>query len=186
MGLKRRPPAIQLPTAAEARPALSAMSFTDRPGRNVTSMSTHPFAVGDRVTIHSDAVRASEHGVVWRVLRRLRVNVEIARVDGTGRPMRINPELLQAATADASGSTPTAVPVPYQAPFIAGAVVTIAGPGWNLPADTLYTVLRDSGTTRVACVKLGGDNGTYWRVGRSMITVVDPSRIRLLPATADE
>jgi hypothetical protein len=149
-------------------------------------MNTHPFAVGDRVTIHTYAVRASERGVVWRVERLLRVNVEIARVDGIGRTMRINPELLQAAPTDGPGSVPTAATVPYQAPFTPAAVVTIAGPGWNLPADTLYTVLRDPGNTRVACVKLGGDHGKYWRVGRSMITVVDPARIRLLPATPGE
>jgi hypothetical protein len=149
-------------------------------------VSTHPYAVGDRVIINPDLARACELGIVWTVTRHLKVNDVIERVDGTGRPMRINPLDLRHAPADAPATNPaaTAEVTPYQAPLYPGTLVTITGPRWTKPADTLYMVLRDQGDRRVSCVQLGGDNGRYWRVGRSMITVVDPARVRLQPTDA--
>ena len=146
-------------------------------------MTTHQYADGDRVIIDPEIARPTEMGVIWTVTRHLKVNVVITRVDGAGRPMRINPMHLRHAPADTAPSPTTAAEViPYQAPLEPGTVVTITGPRWNQPADILYTVLRDPGDRRVSCVRLGGDNGRYWRVARSLITVVDPARIRLEPA----
>jgi hypothetical protein len=110
----------------------------------------------------------------------------IERVDGTGRPMRISPLDLRHAPAaiPTPGSAAKAEVIPYQAPLYPGTLVTITGPRWTKPADTLYTVLRDQGDRRISCVQLGGDNGRYWRVGRSMITVIDPARVRLHPTDA--
>jgi hypothetical protein len=43
-------------------------------------------------------------------------------------------------------------------------------------------VLRDNGTGKVSLVKLGGNNGKYWRgVSRRLLTVIDPARVRLEP-----
>ncbi len=148
-------------------------------------MSTHPYAVGDRVIINPEIARASELGVVWSITQHLKVNDVIERVDGAGRPMRINPlDLCPAPAETAPSPAVKAEVIPYQAPLYPGTVVTIAGPRWMKPADTLYMVLRDQGDRRISCVQLGGDNGRYWRVGRSMITVIDPARVRLQHADA--
>jgi hypothetical protein len=102
-------------------------------------VSTHPYAVGDRVIINPDLARTSELGIVWTVTKHLTVNDVIERVDGTGRPMRINPLDLRHAPADAPATNPAvkAEVTPYQAPLYPGTLVTITGPRWTKPADTL-------------------------------------------------
>jgi hypothetical protein len=104
--------------------------------------------------------------------------------------MRINPSYLQPAPdaapnttgAPASAAVATVELVPYETPLDQGALVTVAGPGWTQPPGELYVVLRDNGTGKVSLVKLGGNNGKYWRgVSRRLLTVIDPARVRLEP-----
>src|SRR6266511_4818996 len=153
-------------------------------------MSRKPFTVGDRVVVAADFARPAHRGVVYRVTRTLPVNVVVEPVDG-GRPMRINPTYLQPAPDEATAppgipAAIAAVGVPYvpqPLPLAQGTVVTVAGPGWKQPPDRLYVVLRDNGDGRASIVKLGGDNGRYWRgVRRALMTVIDPARITLAPA----
>jgi hypothetical protein len=149
-------------------------------------VSTAKFAIGDRVIIDPDLARPPEQGVVWTVTRHLKVNVDIQRVDGAGRPIRTHPDNLRPAPADSDAvprpTTSSAEVIPYEEPMAPGTLVTISGRRWHEPADILYTVLRDQGDKRVSCVRLGGDNGRYWRVSRSMLTVIDPAWVRLEPA----
>lgn len=149
-------------------------------------MSSEPtYAIGDPVIV-DPAVASTRHlGVVYRVTRLLPVNVVVEPVDG-GRTMKINPRYLQPAPDAGSTGTGTAAAVanvelvPYESPLEQGALVTIAGPGWKQPPGELYVVLRDNGAGRVSLVKLGGNNGRYWRgVSRRLVTVVDPARVRL-------
>jgi hypothetical protein len=148
-------------------------------------MSHKPFTVGDRVIISPDFARPAHRGVVYRITRTLPVNVVVEPVAG-GRPMRINPAYLLPAPDEAipAGSVAVGVPyVPQPQPLDQGTVVTVVGPRWTQPPEQLYVVLRDNGDGRVSIVKLGGDNGRYWRgVRRTLITVIDPARITLAPA----
>lgn len=153
-------------------------------------MSTErTYAIGDRVIVDPAVASARHRGVVYRVTRLLPVNVVVEPVDG-GRPMRINPSYLQPApdapdtTTGAAANAAAAIVelVPYEAPLEQGALVTVAGPGWKQPPGELYVVLRDNGTGTVSLVKLGGNNGKYWRgVSRRLLTVIDPARVRLEP-----
>jgi hypothetical protein len=151
--------------------------------------SEHTYAIGDRVIVDPAVASARHLGVVYRVTRLLPVNV-VVEPEGGGRPMRINPSYLQpppdADSTSTSTGTSAAVAsvelVPYETPLEQGALVTVAGPGWRQPPGELYVVLRDNGTGKVSLVKLGGNNGRYWRgVSRRLITVVDPARVRLDP-----
>jgi len=157
-------------------------------------MTRKPFTVGDRVIVAPDFARPAHRGLVYRVTRTLPVNVVVEPVAG-GRPMRINPTYLlpapdEATTPATSPAGSVAVGVPYlpqPQPLEQGTVVTVAGPGpgpgWTQPPEQLYVVLRDNGDGRASIVKLGGDNGRYWRgVRRTLITVIDPARITLAPA----
>jgi len=145
-------------------------------------MSTHTFEVDDRVVIDPTVANARERGVVYRVTRLLTTNVEIEPQTG-GRPMRVNPQHLQAAPDGADAVA--ALGVARQAPLVQGTIVTVAGPTWKQPPEQLFVVLRDNGDARASIVKLGGDAGRYWRgVSRHIITVVDPHRIRVTPEQA--
>jgi hypothetical protein len=153
-------------------------------------MSSEPtYAIGDRVIVDPAVASARHLGVVYRVTRLLPVNVVVKPVDG-GRTMKINPSCLRPAPDADSTSTSTGVTaavanvelVPYETPLDQGALVTVAGPGWKQPPGELHVVLRDNGAGRVSLVKLGGNNGRYWRgVSRRLVTVVDPARVRLDP-----
>jgi hypothetical protein len=148
--------------------------------------SEHTYAIGDRVIVDPTVASARHRGVVYRVTRLLPVNV-IVTPEGGGRNLKINPSYLQPAPdADTSGTGTTAAArvelVPYETPLDQGTLVTVAGPGWKEPAGELYVVLRDNGTGKVSLVKLGGNNGRYWRgVSRRLVTVIDPARVRLDP-----
>lgn len=146
--------------------------------------SQHRFAVGDRVVVAPEFARPAHQGVVCRVSRILTVNVVVDPVGG-GRPMRINPAYLRPAPDD-DAPAGSAVGVSYQAPpppLEQGTVVTVAGPGWKQPPGQLYVVLRDSGDGKASIVKLGGDNGRYWRrVPHTSMTIIDPARITMAPA----
>lgn len=138
--------------------------------------------IGDRVVVDAEVARAADRGVIYQVTKTLKVNV-IVEPEGGGRPMRINPIYLLPAP-----QTPTtaidAAGRPYQPPLDQGTVVTVAGPGWTQPPDQLYVVLRNNGD-RLAIAKLGGEQGRYWRVGRSRVTVIDPTRITLTGGAAE-
>jgi hypothetical protein len=145
-----------------------------------------PYAVGDRVIVDPAVATARDAGVVYRVTRLLPVNVVVQPVDG-GQPMKIRPSYLQPEPPPGGGAPAggTAVgTVGYEPLLDAGALVTVAGPGWSQPPSQLYVVLRDTGSGRVSVVALGGAGGRYWRVSRRLVTVVDPARIRLDPPPA--
>ncbi len=150
--------------------------------------SEHSYTIGDRVIVDPAVARASHHGVVYRVTRLLPVNV-VVEPEGGGRTMKINPRYLRAApesgdntSTDATAAQASVELVPYETPLDQGTLVTVAGPGWKQPPGELYVVLRDNKAGRISLVKLGGDNGRYWRgVSRRLLTVVDSARVRLDP-----
>jgi hypothetical protein len=149
--------------------------------------SEQAYAIGDRVIVDPAVASARHLGITYRVTRLLPVNV-VVEPEGGGRTMRINPSYLQPAPDTDSTSTGASAVVasvelvPYETPLEQGALVTVAGPGWKQPPGELYVVLRDNGTGKVSLVKLGGNNGRYWRgVSRRLVTVVDPARVRLDP-----
>jgi hypothetical protein len=151
--------------------------------------SERTYAVGDRAIVDPAVASARHLGVVYSVTRLLPVNVVVEPVDG-GRTMKINPSYLRPAPDADNSRTSTAATaavanvelVPYETSLEQGALVTVAGPGWQQPPGELYVVLRDNGTGKVSLVKLGGNNGRYWRgVARRPVTVVDPARVRLDP-----
>ncbi|MFB9238176.1 hypothetical protein ACFFWC_21910 [Plantactinospora siamensis] len=151
--------------------------------------SPHIYTVGDRVIIDPAVARASNRDVIYRVTRLLPVNVVVEPVNG-GRPVKVNPTYLRpapAADTTTSGGTTSASTggewtMIHEAPLHPGTLVTVAGAGWKQPPGELYVVLRDTGTGRVSLVPLGGNNGRYWRgVSRSLLTAVDPTRVRLDP-----
>ena len=69
-------------------------------------MSTHQYAVGDRVIIDPEVARPAEVGVIWTVTRQLQVNVVITRVDGRDveTPLQFQ-RALQKADDDTVGLT---------------------------------------------------------------------------------
>ncbi|MFV2019430.1 hypothetical protein [Micromonospora sp. LOL_023] len=148
-------------------------------------MPSHTFGKDDLVVISPVFARPGEENVVYRVVEVHRVNLDAAPVSG-GRPIRAPKDMFEptpettAAAEQPDGTHPApANPVTLWA----GSVVTVAGPRWTGQAGQLYVVLRTSGD-KVSLVKLGGDNGRYWRgVHRSFCTLVDPSLITMSPAT---
>jgi hypothetical protein len=150
--------------------------------------SEHSYTIGDRVIVDPAVASARHQRVVYRITRLLPVNV-VVEPEGGGRTMKINPRYLRPAPEDGdnTGTDATAAQasvelVPYETPLEQGTLVTVAGPGWRQPPGELYVVLRDNRAGHVSLVKLGGDNGRYWRgVSRRLLTVVDPARVRLDP-----
>jgi hypothetical protein len=153
-------------------------------------VSTARFKVGDLVIVAPLYARRTDHGVVYRVTKIHRVNIIVTPVDG-GRPLRAKPEVFLPAPAPGGadrGDGGTASPVQVETvpllPMLWPAtVVTIAGPGWNQPADQLWVVLKDK-VDRVSVARLGGIDGAryYPRVPRSFVSVVDPARLAYTPA----
>jgi hypothetical protein len=145
-------------------------------------MSEPTFATGDLVVFDPQLARPTERGIVYRVADVLKVNLVVEPIDG-GRRLRAHPSMFKAAPTD---TTTAAAPigVPDVAPLWPATVITVAGPGWTQPPEQLYVVLRDTGNGTVSFVKLGGNEGRYWRgVRRGLITVIDPTRINLKPPT---
>jgi hypothetical protein len=139
-------------------------------------MDTPTFRVGDLVMIAEDYARPAHRGVVYRVTRALKVNLELEPVAG-GRRVRANPQLLVAAPP-ATDTNATVVEVPYQPPLSPGQIVTVAGPGWRQPPDVLYIVLKHRPDDKVSIAKLGGDDGQYWpSIPRNMLTVIEADQV---------
>jgi hypothetical protein len=111
-------------------------------------MNTQRFGIDDRVIIDPTIARPSERDVIYRITRILKVNVVIERVDGAGRPVRINHTYLRPATAsDATTATAAGQAMaPYQQPLVAGTVTTIAGPGWKQPPEQLTSCFATTAT----------------------------------------
>ena len=152
-------------------------------------MSRKPFTMGDRVIVAPDFARPAHRGVVYRVTRALPVNVVVEPVAG-GRPMRINPP-----TSYQPPTTPPHLPPPPPAASPSACPTcrsrnrwsrapwspSPAPAGHNHPSSCTWSCATGDG--RASIVKLGGDNGRYWRgVRRTLITVIDPARITLAPA----
>ena len=149
-------------------------------------MPSHTFGKDDLVVISPVFARPGEENVVYRVVEVHRVNLEAAPVSG-GRPIRAPKDMFELAPeAAAAAERPDGThPASVNAVTLwAGSVVTVAGPRWAGQAGKLYVVVRTSGD-KVSLVRLGGDNGRYWRgVHRSFCALVDPSLIIMSPATS--
>lgn len=141
-------------------------------------MDTPSFQVGDLVMIADDFVRPAYRGVVYRVTRKLKVNLELEPAAG-GRRVRANPQVLVPAPPEADPKATTVTDIPYQPPLSPGQIVTVAGPGWRESPDVLYIVLKHRSDDKVSIAKLGGDErGRYWpRVPRRMLTVVEADQV---------
>jgi hypothetical protein len=141
-------------------------------------MDQPAYRVGDFVMVAGMYARPRDRGVIYRVTKVMPVNIVAEPVHG-GRPIKGKPDLFVPAPADAHTSA-TVSTIAYQAPLSCGEVVTVAGPGWRQPAEQLYVVLRESPDGKVKLARLGGEGGRYWpSIPRSMVTVVDPTRITL-------
>lgn len=132
---------------------------------------------GDLVVVDPTYATSRHAGRVFRVVRYLKVNVEVEPLDG-GRPLRGAPALFVPYEGDVSvtAATTAGTGTPFLDFLWPGQVVTVTGPGWERPADERYVVLVQRDATRVSLARLGGDEGrTYPRVPRSYLTVVDVS-----------
>lgn len=140
-------------------------------------MDRPTFHVGDLVMIADEHARPAHRGVVYRVTRKLPVNLELDPAAG-GRQVRAHPQVLVPAPPATDPQGATVVEVPYQPPLAPGQIVTVTGPGWRRPPDELYVVLKEKPDTKVSIAKLGGDNGRYWpSIPRRLLTVIDADRI---------
>ena len=143
-------------------------------------MNRPAFSVGDLVIVAPAYQRPTHRGVVYRITRILKVNIEAVPTTAGPRPIKGRPEIFQPAPTN-TPANPTGIPDTTPPPTLhPGTVVTIAGPGWTQPPERLYTILRDN-DRNVSAAVLGGDNGRYWRISRTMLTVVDPDRISITP-----
>jgi hypothetical protein len=141
-------------------------------------MDTATLQVGDLVMIAEEFLRPAYRGVVYRVTRMLKVNLELEPVAG-GRRVRANPQVLVPAPP---GTGPKATPVtdlPYRPPLRPGQIVTVTGPGWREPPGLLYIVLKHRPDDKVSIAKLGGhEQGHYWpSVPRRMLTLVEADQV---------
>jgi hypothetical protein len=148
-------------------------------------VNTSRFKVGDLVIVAPLYARPSDRGVVYRVTKILKVNIDAVPVRG-GRTLRANPDVFLPAPDDlaAAGSGAAGTPaatvemVPLQPTLWQATVVTITGPGWKQPASQLWVVLKDK-VDKVSVARLGGVDGAryYPSVPRSYLTVVDPANL---------
>jgi hypothetical protein len=147
-------------------------------------VSTARFKVGDLVIVAPLYARLNDRGVVYRVTKILKVNIDAVPVRG-GRTLRANPDAFRPAPDDliaalgVAGKPAASVEmVPLQPTLWQATVVTITGPGWNHPAGQLWVVLKDK-VDKVSVARLGGVDGAryYPRVPRSYLTVVDPAHL---------
>lgn len=131
--------------------------------------------VGDSVVINADVVRGPQDYGQWIVDRVNRVNVVIKRPDGVaGRPISINPAWLTAWDPNTPAAPAAKVTMmPYRPTMWPGTLVR-----WDSPKSdgALFVVIADK-VDRVNIVRLGGDDGRYWRVAPSSLTIVDPSTV---------
>lgn len=147
------------------------------------------FAVKDLVIINPLYAQPWDRGVIYRVTRVLRVNIEVEPTGG-GRKLRANPVMFLHAPTDTTpersdqAGAATATTVPLLPTLWPASVVTVAGPGWRHPAGQLWVVLRDKGDT-ASIAKLGADAGRYFpKVPRGFLTAVDPAHLTYTPPAA--
>jgi hypothetical protein len=152
--------------------------------RSTTTVSTSRFKIGDLVIVAPLYARPTDRGVVYRVAKVLKVNIDAVPVRG-GRTLRANPDAflpapdnLVAALGDAGTPAATVEMVPMLPTLWQATVVTITGPGWKHPADQLWVVLKDK-VDKVSVARLGGvDRARYYpSVPRSYLTAVDPAHL---------
>lgn len=157
-------------------------------------MDTPIFHIGDLVTVADGYARPQDRGVVYRITRRLKVNVEAVSIPD-GRRLRAHPLTLVPATAEQAESaraaeataTATVTSVPMPQILWPGTVVTVTAPRWHQPPNDLFVILR-SGTSSdtFTITRLGSTDGRYWRgVPRQWLTVIDAARITIadMPTT---
>lgn len=125
-------------------------------------------------------------GVVFKVVGHLRTNIRLEAVGagaallGRQARLRINPDLVIAAPADAdASSTATSVVVPYLPPLVLGTVFTVpAGTLRGVDESTLLVVLGTKGPAYQAA-RLGGDEDRYFRsVARAAMREVPLAELR--------
>jgi|SRR6185436_5050387 len=132
----------------------------------------------DLVTIDPSVAKAVNRGVVYRVAKILKVNVDLVRADGQPGRVRVHPSYIVPASAADSPIDTTGKPngvtvtaVPFRRQFHPGEVVTCSLSLKGQAPNTLFVVTRDGGGDRVQVAKLGGDAGRYWRLPANSLTV---------------
>jgi hypothetical protein len=147
-------------------------------------MSSSKPALRSRVIIADEFATADQRGVIYLVTRHYKVNVLIKPENPDGPAGgSINPLLLRPVPpAETRQAQPVAAHATEHLPPLAhGTVVTIDHPTWAQPRQWLWVVLGKSTgrrPDRYRIARLGGLSGDdYYRVHRSIMTVVDPQRV---------
>ncbi|MFC9553623.1 hypothetical protein ACFTWF_22475 [Rhodococcus sp. NPDC056960] len=127
-------------------------------------MSKNEFQTGDKVIIDPLFATKDMKNRVFEVKRRLKVNYELTPLDGIGHGVRAQPEVLIPAPEEL-----LAKPIIAVAPLSIGNTVRVKR-ARNIDPTTLFVVLSNG--SKVKITELGGDDGRYWTVPRSVLEKV--------------
>ena len=126
-------------------------------------MSENEFQSGDRVIIDPQYVTKSLRGRVFEVVRRMKVNYELAPLDGVGRNVAAHPGRIVPAPKEL-----LAKPIVTVATLAVGSTVRVKAA--DVDPSTLFVVLSNGSKVKIA--KLGNEESRYWNVPRTLLEKV--------------